>query len=55
MNHQKIAQLINDPDFKIQYKREKCRRSFFFFVKEFWDVIIKEQPIYNWHILLIEP
>lgn len=50
MNHQKIAKLINDPDFKIQYKREKCRRSFFFFVKEFWDVIIKEKPIYNWHI-----
>ena len=29
---------------------EKCRRSFFYFVKEFWDVIIAEPPVYNWHI-----
>lgn len=31
-------------------KAEICRRSFFEFVKEFWDVIIPEIPIYNWHI-----
>lgn len=35
---------------KIAYNREMCRRQFFFFVKEFWDVIIKEEPVYNWHI-----
>ncbi len=29
---------------------EKCRRSFFFFVKEFWSEIIGEEPVYNWHI-----
>lgn len=46
----KIAALINDPKFKTAYKRERCRRSFFFFVREFWEVIIKETPIYNWHI-----
>lgn len=27
-----------------------CRRSFFRFVKEFWDVIIPEDPVWNWHI-----
>lgn len=27
-----------------------CRQSFFEFVKEFWTVIIPEEPIYNWHI-----
>ncbi len=29
---------------------DECRKSFFFFVKTFWDVIIKEEPRYNWHI-----
>lgn len=27
-----------------------CKRHFFYFIKEFWDVIIKEEPVYNWHI-----
>lgn len=29
---------------------ELCRRSFYFFVQEFWGVIIPEDPVYNWHI-----
>ena len=29
---------------------DECKCSFFYFVKTFWDVIIKEEPIYNWHI-----
>jgi len=29
---------------------ELCRRRFFRFVQEFWDVIIPEPPVYNWHI-----
>jgi len=31
-------------------KGELCRRDFFKFVQEFWDVVIPEEPIYNWHI-----
>lgn len=31
-------------------KAERCRRSLFFFIQEFWDVVIKEDPVYNWHI-----
>ena len=31
-------------------KAELCKRNFFYFVKEFWDVIIPEPPVYNWHI-----
>ena len=31
-------------------KAELCKRSFFFFLTEFWSVIIPEKPIYNWHI-----
>lgn len=27
-----------------------CKRKFFRFVKEFWDVIIPEDPVWNWHI-----
>lgn len=31
-------------------KAELCRRSFHYFVKTFWDVIIPEPMIDNWHI-----
>lgn len=34
----------------LQIVAEECRNSFFYFVQTFWDVIIKEQPVYNWHI-----
>jgi len=27
-----------------------CRQEFFFFVQEFWEIIIPEEPIWNWHI-----
>lgn len=29
---------------------EKCRRSFYFFVKLFWGTVISEKPVWNWHI-----
>lgn len=31
-------------------RAEKCKRSLFFFVKEFWIKIISDEPHYNWHI-----
>ena len=31
-------------------KSEKCKRDFFYFLQEFWNVIIPETPVYNWHI-----
>jgi predicted phage terminase large subunit-like protein len=34
----------------IAIEREACKKSFFEFVKSFWDVVIKEEPVYNWHI-----
>ncbi|MBD2753802.1 hypothetical protein [Spirosoma validum] len=34
----------------IQAEREACIESFFEFVQSFWDVVIKEEPVYNWHI-----
>lgn len=27
-----------------------CQESFFEFVKEFWETIIAEEPVWNWHI-----
>lgn len=29
---------------------ESCRRDFFYFLTVFWDIVIPEEPIYNWHI-----
>lgn len=29
---------------------ELCRRKFYRFVREFWDVVIAEEPVFNWHI-----
>lgn len=34
----------------LQVVAEECRNNLFYFVKTFWDVIIKEDPVYNWHI-----
>jgi len=34
----------------LQVVADECRRSLFYFVKTFWDVIIAEEPVYNWHI-----
>mgnify|MGYP003598132726 FL=1 len=33
-----------------QLKAELCKRSFYYFVQSFWDIIIAETPIWNWHI-----
>ena len=41
---------IDYSELAIAVVADECRKSFFFFVKTFWDVIIKEEPVYNWHI-----
>lgn len=33
-----------------QVKAELCKRSFYYFLKEFWFEVIQEKPIWNWHI-----
>lgn len=40
----------NIADLAMRVARDELRRDFFFFVQTFWDVIIKEQPVFNWHI-----
>lgn len=32
---------------------EQCRRSLFFFIREFWDAVSYDQPHWNWHIEVI--
>ncbi len=31
-------------------QREQSKKRFYNFVRLFWDVVIKEEPVYNWHI-----
>lgn len=31
-------------------KSEKCKRSYFYFIQEFWDTIVNDPPQWNWHI-----
>lgn len=45
--------MITRVDYKalaLRVVADQCRKSFFYFVQTFWDVIIKEEPTYNWHI-----
>lgn len=46
-NPELIKAILGDPE---ALKAELCRRDFFFFVQEFWSVIVTEDPIWNWHI-----
>lgn len=43
-----LEQIIQD--YAAPIRAEKCRRSFSFFVKEFWEDIDAEPLIWNWHI-----
>lgn len=27
-----------------------CREEFYFFVQEFWETVVAEEPVWNWHI-----
>ncbi len=33
-----------------EVEREACIESFYEFIQSFWGAIIKEDPVYNWHI-----
>lgn len=38
---------------KEELTAELCKRSLFYFVREFWHEIISDKPIWNWHIKYI--
>lgn len=46
-NHPVVQEVFSKP---YLVKAERCRRSLFYFIQEFWDEIIREDPVYNWHI-----
>lgn len=33
-----------------EVKAEKCKRSLYYFLKEFWEIIIPDPPVWNWHM-----
>lgn len=48
-----MSQRLDYTAIALQVVADQCRRSFFFFVQTFWDVIIKETPVFNWHIAFL--
>ncbi len=46
----KIQEQTINSQLLLEVEREACVSRFFEFVVSFWDVIIKEPPVYNWHI-----
>jgi len=53
-----MSSLLNYPSARIALSevdlvRSITRDSFYAFVQEFWDVIIPETPVWNWHIQLL--
>lgn len=46
-NNQAVLHLLDNPH---AIKAERCRRSFQYFLEEFWDVIVNEEYVSNWHI-----
>ncbi len=41
---------IDYKELALKVVAERCVKDFFYFVQTFWDVIIQEEPTYNWHI-----
>lgn len=33
--------------------RSICKQSFYFFIQEFWSVVVQADPIWNWHIKVL--
>lgn len=44
------SKLEKDMDSRLKIDRTLCLRSFYEFVKIFWNVVIPEKPVWNWHI-----
>ena len=39
-----------NPALEVELLRSICKKSFFRFVQEFWDIVVPEKPVWNWHI-----
>ena len=49
-NNPAILHLMKNPH---AIKAERCRRSFLYFLEEFWSEIVNEEYVGNWHIELL--
>lgn len=49
-NHPILRTIVSNPEL---LRAELCRRDFYYFVQEFWDQIIPEEPVWNWHMQYI--
>lgn len=52
-NDSDFQELLSNKKFVAMLSRveaDACKARFFEFVKSFWEVIIPEEPVYNWHI-----
>ena len=52
-NDSEFQELLGNKKFVAMLSRieaDACKARFFEFVKSFWEVIIPEEPVYNWHI-----
>jgi len=49
-NHPALRTIVSNPEL---LRAELCRRDFYYFVQEFWDTIITEEPVWNWHMQYI--
>ena len=38
---------IDYTELALRVVADECRKHFFYFVQTFWDVIIKETPVFN--------
>ena len=39
-----------NPALEVELLRSICRKNFYRFVQEFWDIVVPEKPVWNWHI-----
>lgn len=47
---QQLPKIENEAEEIKRAAASMCRRSFYAFVQYFWDTIIAEDPVWNWHI-----
>jgi len=43
----RVLKAIQTP---VEIQAEYCRRSFYFFMQEFWPEVSSDTPLWNWHI-----
>ena len=50
MKRLSVEVLTRKVELKKKLEAIQCKKNFFQFAKTFWDIIIPEEPVWNWHI-----